>query len=646
MEKRVTASQRRLTQSSGQASANVANLAAQFQDVAVTAALAQNPLQIALQQGTQISAALGGQGAGGALKQLGGAFASLISPLSIATIGLVALAAKGLQVVDWGRTASAVLGFVADHIETIAPAATAAAGGLALMYAPAILGGLKSLVVGVGAVTKALLANAAAWVLANPATAIIAGLALAGSALVVFRDDITRVLGVDIVGAAKTGANRVVGLYVGAFHSVMLTWERLPGSFSGVMRLTAAVVAKGVERILTFYVAGFNRLIREVNALSESLGHALSIPDIPPLDLVGLLGLEDQKTQVSALAADVGNALKAALSADYLGTFSDSVSSGASLASTKLRRLAQDALSWGKDTDKAATDAGNAFEQAANAIARQTAQTRIAIREQATLNPLVDRLGYAAAKVEARTQLLSAAQQAQLKDTPKLAAEIERLAESYAQAVKAQNTLASATDTDFFRGARAGFAEWADAASQTGRQVKEAITAGLDGATDALTRFVTTGKADFKSLVASMLADLVRLAIARRIIAPLAGSLGLTANANGNVFAGGTVQPFANGGIVDRPTVFPMKNGAGLMGEAGPEAIMPLARDAQGRLGVRNEGGGVNVEVNVINNSSAPVNASPGTARYDQTARRYVVDVVLEDIRRGGPLKHALAGGR
>lgn len=61
------------------------------------------------------------------------------------------------------------------------------------------------------------------------------------------------------------------------------------------------------------------------------------------------------------------------------------------------------------------------------------------------------------------------------------------------------------------------------------------------------------------------------------------------------------VLPFARGGVVSRPSYFPMTNGAaGLMGEAGPEAILPLARGSDGRLGVRSGGeGGISVTLNV-----------------------------------------------
>lgn len=61
--------------------------------------------------------------------------------------------------------------------------------------------------------------------------------------------------------------------------------------------------------------------------------------------------------------------------------------------------------------------------------------------------------------------------------------------------------------------------------------------------------------------------------------------------AAGGGLAQGRVMPFARGGVVSQATAFPMRGGLGLMGEAGPEAIMPLARDASGRLGVRAEGG-------------------------------------------------------
>jgi phage-related minor tail protein len=66
------------------------------------------------------------------------------------------------------------------------------------------------------------------------------------------------------------------------------------------------------------------------------------------------------------------------------------------------------------------------------------------------------------------------------------------------------------------------------------------------------------------------------------------------------------VVPFARGGIVDRPVLFPFARGVGLMGEAGPEAIMPLRRTRDGRLGVEASGGGRVLAPTLVFNIATP----------------------------------------
>ena len=83
------------------------------------------------------------------------------------------------------------------------------------------------------------------------------------------------------------------------------------------------------------------------------------------------------------------------------------------------------------------------------------------------------------------------------------------------------------------------------------------------------------------------------------------GSLvqGILPFADGAPFSQGRVMPYAQGGIVSTATGFGMRGGMGLMGEAGPEAIMPLARGPDGKLGVK---GGASGGTTVVMNITTP----------------------------------------
>ena len=82
---------------------------------------------------------------------------------------------------------------------------------------------------------------------------------------------------------------------------------------------------------------------------------------------------------------------------------------------------------------------------------------------------------------------------------------------------------------------------------------------------------------------------------------------GILPFANGAPFSQGRVMPFADGGVVSQATHFGMRGGMGVMGEAGPEAIMPLARGPDGKLGVRAGGGGSTAPTVVMNISTPDV---------------------------------------
>lgn len=149
--------------------------------------------------------------------------------------------------------------------------------------------------------------------------------------------------------------------------------------------------------------------------------------------------------------------------------------------------------------------------------------------------------------------------------------------------------------------------------SQTGREVG-ALSSGFgSGLRRAFEGVVLDGVKlqDALKGVALSMADTVFAVAMRPVQGAVAGAMaqavggavsGALPFAEGGAFSQGRVVPFARGGVVSDPTFFPMRGATGLMGEAGPEAIMPLRRGADGRLGVAAPSGGgraVNVTVNV-----------------------------------------------
>lgn len=170
------------------------------------------------------------------------------------------------------------------------------------------------------------------------------------------------------------------------------------------------------------------------------------------------------------------------------------------------------------------------------------------------------------------------------------------------------------------------------------------------------------GGGNFRSVLKGLEQDIIKLLVRMSVTEPLGNAVkginwgsivsGIagyfsgtpTANAKGGVYDSPSLYAYS-GQIVSKPTLFAFARGAGLMGEAGPEAILPLKRGSDGRLGV--EGGGSNVTVNVINNTDAQAR----TERRSDGKGNQFIEVIIEqvngriagDIGRGsGPVPAAM----
>lgn len=198
---------------------------------------------------------------------------------------------------------------------------------------------------------------------------------------------------------------------------------------------------------------------------------------------------------------------------------------------------------------------------------------------------------------------------------------------------------------DWTKGATSAWANYLDSASNIAGQTKTLFGNAFSSMEDAVVNFAMTGKLSFADFTKSILADMARIATRQASSALLSSLVGaatsyFTGGSGGNGLAAGSagatssnlgassagysssyfpqalggawssgVQMFANGGaftnsIVSTPTAFGMAGGrAGVMGEAGPEAIMPLTRTSSGKLGVLAAGGGSGTTISI----SAPV---------------------------------------
>ena len=168
----------------------------------------------------------------------------------------------------------------------------------------------------------------------------------------------------------------------------------------------------------------------------------------------------------------------------------------------------------------------------------------------------------------------------------------------------------------------------------------DVVVKGIKGMEDALVTFVTTGKLSFRSLANSIIADMARVAIQQMITKPFTNFLdGLFGNANGNAFVDGKVEKYGYGGVVKKPTLFPMANGIGLMGEAGAEAILPLRRGSNGKLGVQSTGGGFgNIVVNVDASGSSVEGSQEGGRELGRVIAVAIQSELVKQKRPGGIL--------
>lgn len=252
----------------------------------------------------------------------------------------------------------------------------------------------------------------------------------------------------------------------------------------------------------------------------------------------------------------------------------------------------------------------------------------------------------------------------------------------------------AAAEADWMSGLSRGYANWFDEISDISGTVSDGVKTTLDSAFGNVTSMLEGNKVSWKSWGISVLQIIEKVALQMAVVSAMGGAssgsgifgslvgsvgsffggaAGASAstgtaisnygssfqfNAKGGVYDSPSLSAFSNG-IVRNPTMFAFaKGGAGIMGEAGPEAIMPLTRAPDGSLGVRAVGGGggqsvssaPQVYITIDGNGNTSTQTSPGLEQFGADVGRFVdqryKQNVMRDISPGGDIWNAMKGTR
>ncbi len=578
---------------------NTANIAAQFQDIAVTAAMGMNPLTVALQQGTQLSAVLNTMER--PLEGIAQAFKSIINPVSLISIGLTALVVAGIQMVDWSETADSALNslsssfdFVTEHVEGF---------------------------------TVALIGLTAAGVITTFSSlgAVVSNLGKVLGPVITFFTKFIKIIGTALTSKFTIIASVITGLVYG-FSKLREYLENTTGfdiTFGLWDKLTG-LIDKAAEALKNFFSISSKK--EEWEALSKG---ALSNIDDLMTEYYSLSMTEKEADKYLKKMELIKKASEEKIPLE--NTFGLNGKTGYQLIDELAERYANwnEKIRQTKDNIEEAKKAAEGWDK----ILKNHEKTV----EDLTLKTQTIGLGtYDTTRLQTQLDMLRKLQEVGINKTDimdestgqtyldwvndtsskqgRLAEENKKLADSFDFAKDATKSFFS----DMREGLRDGQSLWESFGNAVvnvlDKILDKIMDIGVDYLFDALGGMGTKGgetKFSWGNIVSG--------------IGSFFGGGESTSAATPAAAAKGGA--FTNG-VYSSPTLFKFANGGqfGVMGEAGPEAVMPLRRGPDGSLGVDADGvAGGNVVVNIINNSNAQA-----TVNQRETRQGTEIDVLID----------------
>ncbi|MGX5719932.1 phage tail tape-measure protein [Shinella zoogloeoides] len=325
-----------------------------------------------------------------------------------------------LQVIPATKMAASAIRSLADILPTIAPYAVGAAAALALLYAPAIIGGIVSVIALLGRLAVAAVSAGVAIAAANPLGAFVLGVTAAVAAMNIFRDEIAGVFGRDIVGDVKNAANFVINSFEAAFEDLKFIWNTFPDVIKAAVIGAANEALAAVESLLQKAATLMDTFHAQVNKI---LPEGFQIPQIGKVSL-GNYKLDDGGAAERVVKGIEGRNANIAriMGQDRVGQFGEAISRGASAASGKLKELAE----WMTTVDEKKKKKGGKTDAELYSDIVDGANRRIAALKAEQLG--LGMTEQAALSYKYETELLNEAQQKGINLTVKQRAELNALA--------------------------------------------------------------------------------------------------------------------------------------------------------------------------------------------------------------------------
>lgn len=329
------------------------------------------------------------------------------------------------------------------------------------------------------------------------------------------------------------------------------------------------------------------------------------------------------------------------------------------------------AMQYQADLEKQLNNARASYDAMASAVGMgdkesERAQARLDLERQTN-----DKI------LSLRTDLATATTEKQRQDLQKQIELTEEYGTRQVQAMQEGWQKIDQAQSDWSKGVSRSWANYRDSAADVAGQTESLFSNALSSTEDAIVQFVKTGKLSFKSLADSVVEDLLRIQ-AKQALVGLASSAfsflsggsaamgqgtmtgfsegSFVANAKGGVYDSPSLSTFSNG-VYNTPQTFAFAKGAGIFAEAGPEAIMPLTRGADGSLGVRALGGGgggstviqlsVPMAVTLEDRSSEGMELDTAALQLNmQRQMQGIAEKAVSDSWRAGGVSHRNSSGR